>query len=202
VSAPPLVVVDRDGTIIDFHRDEELGAVVSAFHPSQLRLLPGAAEGLALLARAGSRLAIATNQPGPAKGQITRAAIDATNAALVELLAAAGAPIDAVHVCLHHPDGGPGGDASLVRVCACRKPAPGLLLEAAARIGAAPSACWMIGDADVDVAAARAAGFHAALVMTPGRCELCPLRGAPSSPPPDVVAPSIAEIAAQILRWP
>ena len=157
------------------------------------------AEGLALLARAGSRLAIATNQPGPAKGQASRAAVDATNAALVELLAAAGAPIDAVHVCFHHPDGGPGGDPSLVGACACRKPSPGLLLEAAARIGVAPSACWMIGDAEVDVAAARAAGFRAALVMTPGRCELCPLRGVEVGLAPDVAAPSILEIAARIL---
>ena len=52
------VLLDRDGTLIDFHRDAELGAVVSAFHPDQLRLLPGVVAGLAALRDAGFTLAI------------------------------------------------------------------------------------------------------------------------------------------------
>ena len=65
-----LVVFDRDGTLVDFHRDAELGVVTPAFHPSQLRFQPGAFAALRLLAAAGHRIAIATNQPGAAKGEL------------------------------------------------------------------------------------------------------------------------------------
>lgn len=191
------VVLDRDGTLIDFHRDEELGAVVSAFHPSQLRILPGVVEGLRALVDAGFVLAIATNQPGAAKGQVSRAAIERTNEALVAMLANLGAPIAEVAVCWHHPTGGPGGDASLVGACACRKPAPGLLLELVASLDLDPSASWMIGDALVDVAAARAAGFHAALLWDPGRCAACPLRETANGAA-ELQGPTIADLAARI----
>jgi D-glycero-D-manno-heptose 1,7-bisphosphate phosphatase len=87
------VVLDRDGTIVDVVRDAELGVVVTAFHPAQLRLLPGALDGMRRLADAGFALAIATNQPGAAKGQIPLRAIERTNRALVELLREAGVPI-------------------------------------------------------------------------------------------------------------
>ncbi len=68
----PGVILDRDGTLIDVVRDDETGTVSVAFHPDQLRLLPGVVEGLKLLAAAGYGFALATNQPGPAKGQISR----------------------------------------------------------------------------------------------------------------------------------
>jgi D-glycero-D-manno-heptose 1,7-bisphosphate phosphatase len=192
------VVLDRDGTLIDFHRDEELGAVVSAFHPDQLRILPGVVDGLRALAEAGFVLAIATNQPGAAKGQIRREAIARTNAALVAMLADLGVPIAEVAVCLHHPEGGRGSDATLVGACACRKPAPGLLLSLAASLDLDPAASWMIGDALVDVAAGKAAGFRTALVWNPSRCELCPMRGGPPSDP-DLRGAKIAELAGAIL---
>jgi len=61
-----LALLDRDGTLIDVVRDEETGTLTTAFHPSQIRLLDGVVEGLRVLVDAGYRLAIATNQPGPA----------------------------------------------------------------------------------------------------------------------------------------
>jgi D-glycero-D-manno-heptose 1,7-bisphosphate phosphatase len=174
-------LLDRDGTLVDFHRDEELGAVVSAFHPAQLRLLPGVIEGLCALQEAGFVLAVATNQPGAAKGQVTRAAIEATNQALVDLLGREGIRIARVATCLHHPEGGPGGDATLVRACDCRKPAPGLLLDLCRDLDLDPARSWMIGDSTADVGAARRAGTQSGLVLDTRRCELCPLKdgGAP-----------------------
>ena len=169
-------ILDRDGTLIDFHRDAELGAVVSAFHPDQIRLLPGVLDGLAALRDAGFVLAIATNQPGAAKGQIPREAIDRTNRALVDLLASHGIRIAQVATCFHHPEGGPGGDPSLVRACDCRKPAPGLLLQLRDALGLDPAASWMLGDGAVDAEAARDAGMRAGLVLDTRRCELCPLK--------------------------
>jgi D-glycero-D-manno-heptose 1,7-bisphosphate phosphatase len=197
----PGAILDRDGTLIDFHRDAELGAVVSAFHPDQIRLLPGVIEGLRALAAAGFTLAIATNQPGAAKGQIPWEAIARTNAALVAQLGAAGITVAAVAVCGHHPEGGPGGDASLVGACACRKPAPGLLLDLARDLGLDIASSWMIGDTDADVGAARRAGMRAALLFDDRRCELCPLRHGDASAlvAPDLVAPRLDALAAAIV---
>jgi D-glycero-D-manno-heptose 1,7-bisphosphate phosphatase len=196
-------IVDRDGTLIDFHRDAELGAVVSAFHPDQIRFLPGVLAGLRALADAGFTLAIATNQPGAAKGQIPWAAIETTHRALVDKLAAAGIAIAAVAVCGHHPEGGPGGDPALIRACDCRKPAPGLLLGLAAELDLDPVASFMIGDTEVDVEAARRAGMRAALLRDGHRCELCPGRSltAPRAggAPPDVIAPRFDLLVRAIL---
>lgn len=194
------MIVDRDGTLIDFHRDAELGAVVSAFHPDQLRLLPGVLAGLAALRDAGFLLAMATNQPGAAKGQIPRTAIERTNAALVELLAAEGITIAEVATCFHHPDGGPGADPALVGPCACRKPKPGLLLKLMRALDLDAGTSWMIGDTDADVLAARAAGMRSALVLDTRRCELCPLKGRTGEPcAPEMVAARFDTIAAQIV---
>ena len=78
----PGILLDRDGTLIDVVRDEETGTVSVAYHPSQLRLLPGVVSGLRALAQAGFVFGIASNQPGPALGQISRAAVERTNWAL------------------------------------------------------------------------------------------------------------------------
>ena len=173
-----LALLDRDGTLIDVVRDEETGTITTAFHPSQVRLLDGVVEGLRALIDARYLLAIVTNQPGPAKGHFSRDAVERTNAALVAELAGHSIPIARVAVCMHHPDGGPGGDPALVGACACRKPKPGLLLDSMQALGASPGRTWMIGDSMSDVEAARAAGVRAALLFSDNRCELCPLRGA------------------------
>ena len=193
-----LALLDRDGTLIDVVRDEETGTVTTAFHPSQIRLLDGVVEGLRILVDAGYRLAIATNQPGPAKGHFSRRAVEATNAALVDQLAKLGIPIARVAACMHHPDGGAGGDPSLVGPCACRKPKPGLLIELMQAIGVAADRTWMIGDSMADVEAAHAAGVRSALLFADNRCELCPLR---SGPPllPHVHAAKLPELADAIL---
>ena len=192
----PAAILDRDGTLIDVVRDEETGVIVTAFHPSQLKLLPGAVEGLRALAGAGFVLAVATNQPGPAKGQISRVAVARTNAALLALLEAQGVSIAAVEVCEHHPEGGPGGDPALVRVCDCRKPKPGMLRSLLTRLGADPARSWAIGDSAADVEAGRAAGLRTAILVPRSRCELCPLRGTDLGA--DVQGATLAEIAAAI----
>lgn len=192
------VIVDRDATLIDVVRHEDTGAISVAFHPSQLRLLPGVVEGLRQLDQAGYVLCIATNQPGPAKGQFSADAVKRTNQALVELLQAEGIPIASLEVCMHHPEGGPGGDASLVGPCECRKPKPGLLARAMASVGLEPAHTWMVGDSPGDVQAARAAGVRAALVFPTNRCELCPLKDGPAVSP-DLVAARLDELARSIV---
>jgi D-glycero-D-manno-heptose 1,7-bisphosphate phosphatase len=191
----PLAILDRDGTIIDVVRDEEAGA----FHPKQLRLLAGAVEGMRALQDAGFTLAIATNQPAPAKGQFSADAVRTTNAALVDRLAERGVRIAAVEVCMHHPEGGERGDPALAIACDCRKPKPGLLERLVTRFGADRARSWMIGDGLGDIEAGRAAGLHTALVFPKNRCELCPLRDGPCGTVPDIHAPTLAELATAII---
>ena len=195
-----VAILDRDGTIIDVVRDEETGAVTVAFHPDHLRLLSGAVDGMRELQRAGFVLAMATNQPAPAKGQFSADAVRRTNDALVALLAAEGVQIAAVEACMHHPTGGHGGDPSLVRDCDCRKPKPGMLNALIARLDGDRAHSWMIGDAAGDVEAARAAGLHAGLVFTTNRCELCPLRAGPAGLAPDAQGATLRDLAGAIGR--
>jgi D-glycero-D-manno-heptose 1,7-bisphosphate phosphatase len=210
-----VAIFDRDATLIDVVRDEEIGALAVAFHPDQIRILPGAVEGMRALADAGFILAIATNQPGPAKGQISARAVERTNAALVALLAQQGVNVAAVVVCMHHPEGGPGGDTGLVGPCDCRKPKAGMLNTLLARFGGERETSWMIGDSKGDVEAGKAAGMKTGLVFASNRCELCPLRpGAPESErktpgaiqdaiqgrTPDAVGATVLQLAREIVR--
>jgi len=184
------VILDRDGTLVDVVRDEETGVITTAFHPSQLRLLPSVVDGLRELVNAGFSLSIATNQPGPAKGHFTAKAVESTNAALVEMLARENVQIAHVAVCMHHPSVGP---------CDCRKPKPGMLVEIIDALGLDRAGTWMVGDTTSDVEAGRAAGVKTGLLFDPKRCELCPLRDGPAARPDASAATFIAlarEIAA------
>jgi D-glycero-D-manno-heptose 1,7-bisphosphate phosphatase len=165
-------------------RDEETGAIESAFHPSHLRLMPGVVPALERLVAAGLPLAIASNQPGAAKGRYSVAAIERTNAALVAMLASHGIPIAVVESCTHHPDGDAKTNA-LIGPCDCRKPKPGMLLTIAEKLSLDRASSWMVGDTRADVEAAHAAGMKAALLADPRRPELCPLEHAPDAAKPD-----------------
>lgn len=152
----PAIFFDRDGTLI---AAAPPGLRSRAAHaPEHVALLPGAVDALRLARVAGYLVVVVTNQPGPAKGEYTRAAVAATNRALVDKCAHAGAALDAVYVCEHHELGGPGGDATLVRACDCRKPRPGMLLAAARDLAIDLDRSALVGDSDRDAGAARAAG--------------------------------------------
>ena len=192
------MILDRDGTLIDVVRDDETGVVFTAFHPKQLRLLPGVVEGLLAAQAAGFALAIATNQPAPAKGTASAEAITRTNQALVDMLRARGVTIAALECCMHHPEGGEGGDASLVGPCRCRKPMPGMIDDIVQALSLDRGKSWMVGDTATDVQTGKAAGVRTALVFPAGRCELCPLRGGPSVVP-DLHDVTLDRVVAAIL---
>jgi D-glycero-D-manno-heptose 1,7-bisphosphate phosphatase len=110
-----------------------------------------------------------------------------------------------VEVCMHHPDGGPRGDASLVGPCECRKPKTGMLEKIVRDLGLARARSWMLGDSAADVEAGGAAGMRTALVFASNRCELCPLRagvGAVGRALPTVHAATMVALARAILSTP
>lgn len=195
----PGVILDRDGTLIDLVRDEETGVISVAFHPDQLVFLPTVLDGLRKLESAGFVLAIATNQPGPAKGQVSRSAVERTNAALIEKLRDEGIRIARIEACLHHPTGGPGGDPSLIGPCYCRKPAPGMLESLIEKLDLDRRCSFMLGDSEADFRAACAAGLGSGLVFSQDRCELCPLRGGPPGSP-NFHAPRFGDLAALLIE--
>ena len=132
-------------------------------HPSRLRLLPRSAEAIHRLNAAGMAAVVVTNQAGIARGYFSADVLRATNEALVARLEDAGAHLDGIYVCPHHPTEG----APPYRMaCDCRKPAPGLLQRAAADLDLDLAASTMIGDKASDLVPARRVGARAVLVLT------------------------------------
>ena len=156
--------VDRDGVINALVPDPVTGAPESPLDPGDVRLLPGAATALAGLSAAGFLLVGVSNQPAAAKGTVPIATLEAVQARVLELLASDGVTFAAFRLCLHHPDG---TVPVLSGRCDCRKPAPGMLLEAAAELDVALGRSWMIGDTDTDIQAGQAAGCRTVLVEHP-----------------------------------
>jgi D-glycero-D-manno-heptose 1,7-bisphosphate phosphatase len=162
VSARAAVFLDRDGVLNEVVVDVLSGQPESPYRAEDVRLADGAVEALLLLAQLGLPVAVVSNQPAAAKGTHSREELAAVHAEVVRQLADAGIEIPVWRYCLHHPAG---SDSELGRACACRKPAPGLILAAAAALGISDLASsWMIGDSDVDIAAGQAAGCHTILV--------------------------------------
>jgi D-glycero-D-manno-heptose 1,7-bisphosphate phosphatase len=154
-SLRPAVFLDRDGVVIE--DSHYLGDV------SRVRLIPGAGEAIAALNRAGWIVVIATNQSGVARGLFTIDSVENVHACLSELLRGFGARVDAYRYCPHHPE----AEVAEYRVdCECRKPKPGMLLNAAAELGISLSTSWMIGDRVTDLEAGAAAGCRTVLVRT------------------------------------
>jgi D-glycero-D-manno-heptose 1,7-bisphosphate phosphatase len=134
------VCLDRDGTVIhdaNYPRD-----------PRDVRLIPGAAEALAELQRQGYLIVLVSNQSGIGRGYLTPEEADRVHRRVLAELGAACVRVDGAYYCPHAPEDG----------CECRKPAPGLLLQAARELRFDPARSFMVGDKESDVEAGRRAG--------------------------------------------
>lgn len=182
------VFIDRDGTI-----SEEVGYVN---HPSRFRLLPRSAEAVGLLNETGWLAILVTNQAGVARGYFAEDMIKQVHERLNADLEREGARLDAIYYCAHHPSV---GEAPYRSDCDCRKPKPGLILQAVAEFDIDVGSSWMIGDRFGDVQLAQNAGLNSAFVLTGyGRGEWEHQR---SSWPvePDLVAEDLLEAVQKIV---
>lgn len=149
----PAVFLDRDGTLI---KDQPYRDT-----PAGLRLLPNVVRGLRAWVASGYVPVIVTNQSGLARGLFTRKTLDLIHARLLGLLKKAGVRVAAIYVCPHLANG---KVRRYARVCACRKPKPGLLKRAARELKLDLGSSVMIGDSPKDVEAGKAAGAQALLL--------------------------------------
>ena len=181
------VFLDRDGTLI-----REVEGLTS---PEQLELLPGVAEAVRELNHHGWRTVVVTNQPVVAKGFCSAADVERVHHKLETLLGRDHAFLDRIYWCPHHPQKGfPGERPELKIDCDCRKPKPGMLLQAQRDLNLDLGACWMVGDTSTDVQTARNAGVKSVLVRTGhgGRDGKC-------SAAPDVEADNLLDAARRIV---
>jgi D-glycero-D-manno-heptose 1,7-bisphosphate phosphatase len=187
------VFLDRDGVINDLVWDERANAFESPYRPEDVRLAPGALRGIESLHDQGFALVVVSNQPAAAKGAVTLAALEEVHHRVERLLADNKIRLDSYRYCHHHPEG---VEPGLGRVCECRKPAPGLLLDAAAELGLDLASSWLVGDADRDVEAGIRAGCRTILIEN----EASQHRRA-GRVQADGVAPDLAVAAAMISRF-
>jgi D-glycero-D-manno-heptose 1,7-bisphosphate phosphatase len=148
------VFIDRDGTI---NVEKEY-----LYRVDDFEFIPGAPQALRLLNEAGFMVVVVTNQSGVARGYYTEEDVGILHRHIATELAKAGARVDAWYYCPHHPSGR--GGYSLP--CLCRKPLPGMLLEAAGRHDIDLAESVMIGDRLADMEAGIAAGCRTILVRT------------------------------------
>jgi histidinol-phosphate phosphatase family protein len=153
-------------------------------NPDLVQLLPGAAEGLRSLKRAGFRIVIVTNQSGIGRGYFDVQTLEKIHDRLRSELRKKGADYDAIYYCPHTPEDD----------CNCRKPKPGLFLKAASELNIDLALSYTLGDRNLDVEAGRAAGTRTILVSNNSR-RLGPELGST----PDFVVGDLHEAANVII---
>lgn len=155
----PAAFLDRDGTLI-----EDVDYLTD---PARIRILPGAAEAVRALNRAGVPAVVVTNQAGVARGFLTERQLLSIHEAVLARFGAEGARLDAVYYCPHHPTV---GRPPYLRICGCRKPGPGMLARAARDLGLDLARSMMAGDSPRDAGAGLAAGCQA-IYYTGGKTD-------------------------------
>ena len=151
------IFLDRDGTINKF--------VGFLRNIGEFELLPGAAEAIKLINESGYLAVVCTNQPVVARGEVTVAQLQEIHNKMETLLGQKGAYIDGIYYCPHHPHKGYAGEIPELKIdCDCRKPKPGLLINAAEDFNINLEESWMVGDGENDIKAGKNAGCKTALI--------------------------------------
>lgn len=153
------VFLDRDGTI-----NRYVGFLRSV---DEFELIPGVPQAIRKINQSGYLAIVVTNQPVIARGEVSPTQLHEIHNKMETLLGREGAYLDAIYYCPHHPHKGYPGEITELKIeCDCRKPKPGMLLQAAEDYNIDLTNSWMVGDSENDVAAGKAAGCYTALLGT------------------------------------
>jgi D-glycero-D-manno-heptose 1,7-bisphosphate phosphatase len=173
-----VVILDRDGTlVIDRGYMDD---------PAQLEFEPGAASALRWWHEHGYRMVVITNQSGIGRGYFSAERAEEMNARLHAMVEALGCRLERTYYCPHRPDAG----------CNCRKPAPGLLIQAASELGFDPRRTVVIGDKPSDIELGQGAGAKTILITADSSAPTMRV-------PPDLVTSNLLDAARVVttLGW-
>ena len=179
------VFLDKDGTLIkNVHYNVDVNLI---------ELLPEVGEGLQMLQQAGFALIIISNQPGVALGYFEEAALEKVFTTMQKLLKTHGVHLDGFYYCPHHTEG---PATAYVKECYCKKPLPGLILNAAADHQIDIKNSWMVGDILHDIETGKRAGCKTILINNGNETEwlMNEIRQ------PDLIAADMRVAAAHILN--
>lgn len=155
------VFLDRDGVINRLIYHQDAGIVDSPFTVAQFRILPRATRAIRVLNDLGLRVVMVSNQPGIAKKHFDAATLRQLEKKLQTALQSAGAHLDAIYYCLHHPQA---SVKTLRKRCRCRKPGTGMLTRAARDLNINLRSSYMVGDGLTDIEAGARAGCRTIFV--------------------------------------
>lgn len=151
------IFLDRDGTI-----NKYVGFLTDI---DDFELIDGVAEAVRRINESGYLAIVVTNQPVIARGEVTWDGLKAIHDKMETLLGLEGAYVDGIYFCPHHPHSGYAGEVPELKVsCNCRKPKPGMLIQAAKDFNIDLSRSWMVGDGENDIKAGVAAGCKTGLL--------------------------------------
>jgi len=177
-----LVILDRDG-VINFDSEHYIKS------PDEWRPIPGSLEAIARLCRANFRVVLATNQSGIGRGLFDVDTLNRIHQKMIAQVQEKGGKIDAIFFCPHTPEDH----------CICRKPKPGLLLEASKRLRLPLAGIPFVGDSDTDVEAALAVGAQPVLVKTGDGRATHAARLTPNQEPASAPVSVYADLAAFVV---
>ena len=174
------IFIDRDGTInkyVGFLRDI-----------NEFELLDGTTEAIKMINKSGYLAVVITNQPVIARGEVTWGQLQEIHDKMETLLGLQGAYLDGIYLCPHHPHKGYEGEIEELKIdCECRKPKPGLLLQAAKDLNIDLANSWMIGDRESDIQAGRNAGCYTGYIGSDDYHQ-------------DITGNSLLEVISQIIK--
>ena len=151
------IFLDRDGTINKY--------VAFLRNIDDFDLIDGVSDAIRAINNSGYLAIVVTNQPVIARGEMTFGELDEIHNKMETLLGYDGAYLDGIYFCPHHPHKGYDGEVPELKIdCDCRKPKPGMLLQAAEDFNIDLSLSWMIGDSENDILAGKAAGCKTGLI--------------------------------------
>jgi len=155
------VFLDRDGVINELAFHKQLDSWNAPFNLEEYKMLPGVGDAINQLHQHGYKVIVVSNQPNIAHGQMSHQDFEAIRSKMKMELAQSGAYLDGEYYCFHHPK----AVVEALRIdCDCKKPKPGLLLQAADELRIDLAQSWMVGDRKVDVDAGSRAGARTVLV--------------------------------------